>query len=80
MGQLFKTIRQLVADENYVIGLHASERLEERGILKWQVVVGLDDGNLIAHVPSRIRRSKFWRCCRMEQKSRRSGRICGSAE
>lgn len=34
MGQLFTTIRALVADEKYVVGLHVSERLDERGILE----------------------------------------------
>jgi hypothetical protein len=48
MGQLFETIRQLVAAGSYVVGEHASERLEERGILEWQAVSGLDDGELIA--------------------------------
>lgn len=48
MGQLFNTIRRLIAEENYVIGEHASERLDERGIMEWQVVAGLDDGELIA--------------------------------
>lgn len=48
MGQLLVTIRRLVAEEKYVVGQHASERLEERGILEWQVVVGLEDGELIA--------------------------------
>ena len=47
MGQLLDTIRQLVAEEKYVIGQHASERLEERGIMEWQVVVGLEDATLI---------------------------------
>ena len=47
MGQLFNTIRQLVAEDKYLIGQHASERLEERGIMEWQAVVGLDDGELI---------------------------------
>lgn len=47
MPQLFDTIRQLVVQEKYVIGQHASERLEERGIMEWQAVVGLDDGKLI---------------------------------
>jgi hypothetical protein len=36
MGQLFDKIRHLVVQENYVVGLHASERLEERGIMEWQ--------------------------------------------
>ncbi len=51
MGQLFDAIRQLVAEEKYVVGLHAAERLEERGIMEWQAVAGLDDGELIAERP-----------------------------
>ena len=51
MGQLFDTIRQLVAEEKYVVGQHASERLEERGIMEWQAVVGLDDGLLLVERP-----------------------------
>jgi hypothetical protein len=51
MGQLFDTIRQLVAEENYVVGQHASERLEERGITEWQVIAGVEDGELIAERP-----------------------------
>jgi hypothetical protein len=47
MGQLYDTIRQLVAEEKYVVGLHAAQRLEERGIMEWQVVAGLDDAELI---------------------------------
>lgn len=35
MAQLFDTIRKLVAEEKYVVGQHASERLEERGITEW---------------------------------------------
>ena len=51
MGQLFDTIRQLVAAEMYIVGEHASERLEERGILEWQAVAGLDEGELIVERP-----------------------------
>lgn len=51
MAQLYETIRQLVAGEKYIVGSHASERLEERGIMEWQVVAGLDDGRLIAERP-----------------------------
>jgi hypothetical protein len=47
MGQLFHTIRQLVADEKYIIGEHASEQLQERGIMEWQAVSSLHDGTLI---------------------------------
>ena len=51
MGELFQTIRQLVANDQYVVGLHASERLEERGMMEWQAVAGLDDGELMLERP-----------------------------
>jgi hypothetical protein len=46
MGALFDIIRQLVSEEKYLIGQHAAERLEERGIMEWQAVAGLDDGGV----------------------------------
>ena len=51
MAQLFDAIHQLVADERYVVCQHAVERLEERGILEWQVVASLDEGRLITERP-----------------------------
>jgi hypothetical protein len=51
MGELFETIKRLVADEKYIVGHHAVERLEERAILEWQVVAGLDEGRLIRERP-----------------------------
>jgi hypothetical protein len=51
MAQLFDTIRQLVAEDKYVIGEHASERLEERGIMEWQAVSGLETSELIVERP-----------------------------
>ena len=48
MGKLFQTIKKLVAEEKYVVGDHASERLQERGIMEWQAVASLADGELIA--------------------------------
>jgi Domain of unknown function (DUF4258) len=47
VAKLFETIRQLVAEDRFAIGQHASERLEERGIMEWQVVAGLKDGKLL---------------------------------
>lgn len=47
MRRLFDTIRRLVDEERYVIGEHASERLDERGIMEWQAVTGLSDAELI---------------------------------
>ena len=51
MESLFETIRRLVAEEKYLIGQHASERLDERGIMEWQAVAGLEDGILIVERP-----------------------------
>ncbi len=51
MGHLFKVIQQLVAVERYIVGQHAVERLEERGILEWQVVASLTEGRQIAERP-----------------------------
>jgi hypothetical protein len=51
MGQLFETIRRLAAEGKYVVGQHASERLEDRGIMEWQAVAGLEDGELIVERP-----------------------------
>jgi hypothetical protein len=47
MTQLFAEIRTLVANEAYAVGQHAAERLEERGIMEWQAVAGLETGLLI---------------------------------
>lgn len=47
MGELHKTIGRLIGDGRYIVGEHASERLEERGIMEWQAVAGVDDGELI---------------------------------
>jgi hypothetical protein len=38
----------------YVIGQHAAERLEERGILEWQVVDGIERGAVIAEHPDAL--------------------------
>ena len=47
MGKLFGTIRRLVSENKYLVGQHASERLEERGIMEWQAVTGLEEGELL---------------------------------
>ena len=51
MGRLFQKIRELVNQNRYVIGEHAAERLEERGIMEWQAVEGLEDSDLIKERP-----------------------------
>jgi hypothetical protein len=50
-NQLFEIVRSLVAEEKYVVGLHTSEVLEERGIMEWQVIAGLDAGELLIERP-----------------------------
>ena len=54
MGRLFDHIRALVDEGSYVVGHHAVERLEERGILEWQAVAGLEDGVLLAERPDAV--------------------------
>jgi len=34
-------------DEQYVVGQHAAERLEERGILEWQIVDGVESAEVL---------------------------------
>ena len=36
---------------NYLVGEHAAERLDERGILEWQVVDGIQEGRLLLERP-----------------------------
>jgi hypothetical protein len=48
MGALFAIIRRRVVGGRYLIGQHATERLEERGILEWQVVDGIERAELLA--------------------------------
>ena len=54
MASLFDTIRALVLARRYVVGEHAVERLQERGLLEWQVVDGIERGQLIAQRPSAL--------------------------
>jgi hypothetical protein len=79
MGQLFENIRRLVAEEKYVIGQHASERLEERGTMEWQAVVGLDDGEMIVERPDADPNAVIEvRDYPMERSSRPFGLTCGN--
>jgi hypothetical protein len=48
MERLFDIIRNLVAEDKYIVGEHAAERLEERHILEWQAVSGLAGGIPVA--------------------------------
>jgi hypothetical protein len=44
MGRLFDLINHHVERGEYIVGNHASERLDERGLLEWQAVSGLRHG------------------------------------
>lgn len=48
---MLSEIREAVAEERYLVGLHAYERMIERGILEWQVVAGLADSRLEVERP-----------------------------
>ncbi|MBA3312598.1 MAG: DUF4258 domain-containing protein [Planctomycetota bacterium] len=41
---LFANVKAAVAEDRYLVGLHAYERMTQRGILEWQVVAGLEHG------------------------------------
>lgn len=49
--ELFQRIRASVSRDQYLIGLHAAERLEQRGIMEWQAVDGLLSGRLLQERP-----------------------------
>jgi len=53
-ASLLETIRALVLAGRYVVGQHAAERLEERGILEWQVVDGIESGVLLTEDPAAL--------------------------
>lgn len=37
-----------MAAGKYVVSVHAAERLDERGLLEWQIVDGVDSSSLLA--------------------------------
>lgn len=51
MSDLFNQIRTAVAQRRYLIGLHAGNQLDERGIPDWQVVGGVPEGLLLRERP-----------------------------
>jgi hypothetical protein len=48
MGRLFQDIRQLVMNGQYLVGEHSSTRLDERGVLEWQLIDGIEQAQLLA--------------------------------
>lgn len=51
MARPFDEINLAVAEERYVIGRHANERLRERRIPAWQVISGVETGTLLVERP-----------------------------
>lgn len=51
MGRLFEKIKQAVRDDRFLVGWHADERCEERGVSDWQIVSGLADAELVRERP-----------------------------
>jgi len=52
VSQLFDRIHEAVTQDRYLIGVHAANQLEDRGIPDWQVVAGVADGELIQERPN----------------------------
>ena len=51
MGKLHQENCRLVGENRYIIGQHAAERLEDRGIMEWQAIAGMEDGELLLERP-----------------------------
>jgi len=49
---LFDRIKRLVAAERYLVGQHAVERLDERGILEWQIIDGIALAQVLREKPN----------------------------
>jgi hypothetical protein len=51
MGWLFETVRRAIADNRFIVTVHASNQLETRRISEWQVVMGTLESKLIRERP-----------------------------
>ncbi|MBI4578081.1 MAG: DUF4258 domain-containing protein [Planctomycetes bacterium] len=51
MPAIFDMIQDAVRADRYLIGIHAANQLDDRGIPDWQVVAGLADAVLIRERP-----------------------------
>ena len=52
MGRLFDQIRDAVAQDRFVVGNHADDRMRERGIELWQLTAELDEAVLVEERPA----------------------------
>lgn len=51
MGGLSEAIRKAVDEDRSFITKQAAERLRQRGIMAWQAVAGLEDGDVLVERP-----------------------------
>jgi hypothetical protein len=51
MKSLYDTISRAIARDDVAFSVHADERLRQRGIVRWQVIEGFRDGELISGHP-----------------------------
>lgn len=51
MGALFELIRRAIADEQYIISVHAAMRLRQRRVPAWQVAGATGEGRLLRERP-----------------------------
>ena len=52
MPSLLEQIRAAVSDDRFVILTHAQVRIEERRVMTWQIIAGLDDATLLRERPA----------------------------
>lgn len=49
--ELLAWIKEAVREERYEVSIHADNRIEERGLMEWQIVMGLADADLLRAEP-----------------------------
>jgi len=45
--ELLKTIREAVEEDRYELSIHADNRIEERGLMVWQIASALSDAKVL---------------------------------
>jgi hypothetical protein len=51
MGRLFDQVKRAVRQDRFLVGWHADERCEERGVTDWQIINGLEEAELVRERP-----------------------------
>jgi hypothetical protein len=49
--ELLARIREAVEAERYEISIHADNRIDERGVMVWQIAMGLREGRVLKVLP-----------------------------